>query len=104
MRVRNSLHAQRAGAVVRSEQHDVADAVGDELDAAQDERAHQDLAQLGVGLHERQQALAVELDHLAGLNPAMRTSDGRPDSMFVSPVNSPARCSTMSLRRLRLDA
>ena len=34
---------------------DVAHAVRDELDAAQDERAHEDLAELGVGLHQRLQ-------------------------------------------------
>ena len=31
----------------------------DQLDAAQDEGAHQDLAQLGVGLHEREQLFAI---------------------------------------------
>jgi hypothetical protein len=31
--------------------------VRDQLDPAQDERAHQDLAQLGIGLHDREQAL-----------------------------------------------
>ena len=51
-------------------QHDVAEAVRDQLDAAQDEGAHQDLAQLAVGLHQRQQVLAIELDHLAGLGRA----------------------------------
>ena len=44
--------------------------LGDQLDAAQDERPHQDLAQLAVGLDERQELLAVELEHLATLNHA----------------------------------
>ena len=75
----------------RADQHDVAEAVGDQLDAAQDERAHQDLAQLGVGLHQRQQVAAIELDHLAGFAARARTSDRRPESMLTSPVNSPGR-------------
>ena len=61
------LDAQRAGAVHRADEDDVAEAVRDQLDAAQDERAHQDLAELGVGLHQRQQVFAIELDHLARL-------------------------------------
>ena len=42
----------------------------DQLDAAQDERPHEDLAELGVGLHERQETRAIELDDLAGLDRA----------------------------------
>ena len=61
--------------MIRSEQDDVAEAVGDQLDAPQDERAHQDLAQLGVGLHQREQVAAIELDHFsrfAGARPHQR--------------------------------
>ena len=46
------LHPQRAGAVRRAEHDNVAEAVGDQLDAPEDEGAHEDLAQLGVGLNE----------------------------------------------------
>ena len=56
------LDAQRARGVRRADQHDVADAVRDQLDAAEDERAHQDLAQLGVGLHQASSCSRVELD------------------------------------------
>ena len=52
---------------VEPDQHDVAEPARDQLHAAQDEGAHQDLAQLAVGLHQRQQLLAVQLDHLARL-------------------------------------
>ena len=61
------LDPQRAGAMRRADEHDVAEAARDQLDAAQDERPHQDLAQLGVGLDERQQLLAIELDDFARL-------------------------------------
>ena len=61
------LHPQRAGAMRRADHDDVAEAARDQLDAAQDERPHEDLAQLGVGLHQREQLLAIEFDHLAGL-------------------------------------
>ena len=37
---------QRAAAVIGAEQHRVAEPVRDQLDAAEDERAHQDVAQL----------------------------------------------------------
>ena len=60
-------NAQRARAVRRANHDDVADVVGDKLAAAQDERPHEDLAQLGVGLDEREQLLASELDDFAGL-------------------------------------
>jgi hypothetical protein len=52
--------------VVRSEQHRVAEPMRDELNAPQDERAHQDVAQLGIVLHDRHQVRAIELDHFAG--------------------------------------
>ena len=51
----------------RADHDDVAQIARDQLEAAQDERAHQDLAQLRVGLDEREQLLAIELDHFAGL-------------------------------------
>jgi hypothetical protein len=57
--------AQRVGRVHRSDQRRVPDAARHQLDAAQDERAHEDLAQLGVGLYERDDLLARQLDHLA---------------------------------------
>ena len=46
-------HAQRRGAVLRPDHHDVAEALCDELNAAKDERAHQDVAELGVALNQR---------------------------------------------------
>ena len=70
---------------------------GDQLDAAQDERPHQDLAQLGVGLHQREQLLAIDLDHLARLADAHRASARRPVIMLPSPENCPARCVTISV-------
>ena len=73
-------------------QHDVAEAVRDQLDAAQDERPHQDLAQLGVGLHQRQQLLARRARSPRRLaRPAPRNSARRPEIMLTSPVNWPGR-------------
>ena len=60
-------HPKRPGAVHRSDDDDVAEVAGDQAQAAQDERPHQDLAQLGVGLDHGEQLLAIELDHLARL-------------------------------------
>jgi hypothetical protein len=53
--------AQGAGAVGRSEHDDIADVAGDQLDPAEHERPHQDLAQLGVGLHEPEQLFAASV-------------------------------------------
>ena len=50
------LDPQRAGAVRRADHDDVAEVARDQLEAAKDERAHQDLAQLGVGLHQARAA------------------------------------------------
>ena len=49
----------------RSDEHETADAVGDQRDTAQDERAHQDLAQLRVALHEHPQMVPTDDDHRA---------------------------------------
>ena len=61
------LDPQRAGTVDRADHDDVAESLGQELDAPQDEGAHEDLAQLGVRLDEGQQARVVQLDDFAGL-------------------------------------
>ena len=49
--------AKRPGAVRRSDDDDVAEVAGNQSQAAQDERPHQDLAQLGVGLDQGEQLL-----------------------------------------------
>ena len=67
MRVRNSFTRSVPAQCVEPISDDVAEAAGDQLDAAEDERPHQDLAQLGVGLDQPEQLLAIELDHLARL-------------------------------------
>ena len=59
------LDPQRPGRVVRADQDHVAQASCDQLHAAQDEGAHQDLAQLGVALDETRQSIARQLDQLA---------------------------------------
>ena len=59
------LHAKGAGAVHRSDHHHVAEIARDQLVTAQDERAHQDLTQLRVGLDEAQHSIAAQLHDLA---------------------------------------
>jgi hypothetical protein len=74
------LDAERAGRVRRANQHDVTRAAGDQLDAAKDERPHEDLAQLGIRLDESEQLFASELDHLArrgGPNPGQVRATGQ---------------------------
>src|SRR5215813_402258 len=61
------LDAERAGTMCRANHDDVPEIVGNHLESPEDERAHQDLAQLGVGLHEVEQLLPFELEHFAGL-------------------------------------
>ncbi len=64
--------AQRARAVYGTDQHDVTEVAVDERHAAEDERAHEDVAQLRVGLNERHQSIASKLDDLAVLADAQR--------------------------------
>jgi hypothetical protein len=55
---------ERARTVIGAEEHDVSETLGDELHAAQDERPHQDAAELGIGLEQVQAVVAVDLDDL----------------------------------------
>ena len=92
------LHPQRAGAMRRADEDDIPEATRNQLDPAEDERPHEDLAQLGVGLHEGEQLLAIELDHLARLADAQRAPmPGGRVIMLPSPENCPGRCVTISV-------
>src|SRR5258708_5253829 len=74
------LELQPAAAMRRANQDDVAIAAGDQLDAVEDERPHEDLAQLGVCLNESEQLFSSELDHFAtrdGPNPHQRPATGQ---------------------------
>src|SRR6266699_6747448 len=51
----------------RAEEHDVAESARDQDHAAEDEGAHEDLAQLGVGLQEEKKIIAADLDDFARL-------------------------------------
>ena len=51
--------------MIGPDQHHIAEAVRDQFHPAQDVGTHDDLAQLAVGLHQRQQLFAVQLDHFA---------------------------------------
>src|SRR5437764_1401067 len=64
------LDAQRSRAVHRAHEHDVAQAAREQLPPAQQEGTHQDLAQLAVGRHQREQMVAIDLDHCTRLGGA----------------------------------
>ena len=83
--------------MLRADQHDVADVRGDQLDPAEDERAHEDLARARIGLDEREQPLPAELDASPASAALDRTSAGRPASMLTSPVNAPGRWTVISV-------
>src|ERR1044072_4932081 len=54
----------------RTDDHDVADSLRDQLDATQDECAHQDLAELVVSLYQGDERVAFDFDPLARLTHA----------------------------------
>ena len=58
------LHPESAGAVRGPEHDDVADVARDQLEAPQDERAHQDLPERAVGLHEGEVAPEIPSRHV----------------------------------------
>ena len=59
------MNAKRSGRMLRADEHDVARALSDQRDPAQDEGAHNELAELTIGLDQGQERLAVDLDDLA---------------------------------------
>ena len=60
----------------------------DQLHSANNEGPHDELAELAVGLHERQQMFAIDFDHFARLARArLGACAGRPESILTSPVN-----------------
>lgn len=61
----------------RSKEDDISKTARDELDTPKNEGAHEDLAQLGVGLHEGQQMITSQLDYftrLAHAQPGQRAA------------------------------
>ena len=50
---------QGPGAMLRAHQHDIAEAMGNQFQPTKDERPHDDLAELGVGLYQRPQVFPV---------------------------------------------
>src|SRR5437867_10620354 len=52
--------------MIRTEQHGISVATRNQLHAPEDECSHDNLAQLAVGLHERQQLLPLEMNYFAG--------------------------------------
>ena len=52
-------------ASLRSDDHDPAHVAREQLETTQNEGAHQDLAQLRIGLYQRTQLLATDFNHFA---------------------------------------
>ena len=72
------LDAQRTGAVGGTNKDHIAVPSGNQLHAPKDECPHEDFAQLGVVLHERQELFAIQFDHFAGFaDPRSRQRAGR---------------------------
>src|SRR6266545_2037520 len=68
--------AERSSAMIRPDEHDISEPVRDQLDPAQDKSPHDQLAELAVGLHERQQLFTIQLDHFARLTGARSEERG----------------------------
>jgi hypothetical protein len=61
--------------------HDASHVAGDQFEAPKNEGAHQNLIQLRIGLHQREQLLVTEFDHFAGFaDPQSPPSTGDPKS------------------------
>ena len=76
------LHSKRRRGMRRADEHDVTNPLRRELHAAIDEGSHQELADLGVGLHDAQQLFASHLDHFARLA-GSRAHQGAPPEDHV---------------------
>ena len=63
-------YVQRPRVVRRTDHHDIAQVPGDEAEATLQERTQEHLAQFRIGLHEVEQLISIELDHLARLGHA----------------------------------
>jgi hypothetical protein len=73
-----------------ADQHRAAVAALDQRDPAQDQRARDALAEIGLGDQQRAQVRRIDQQHLdVGLG-RPSTSDGRPDSWPTSARNWPA--------------
>ena len=66
----SATDSQRLRHVDGADQHDVTDVPRDHLDAPQNEGAHHDLAQIAVRLYQREQVVAIDLEHLTRLGGA----------------------------------
>src|SRR5262245_43251970 len=89
------LEAQDVGVPGPPDDHRAAGAALDQLDAAQDQRAHDALAELS--LLDQQAAQLLRWNHSASTSESAipSTSDGRPESWASSPVKEPGPCVTI---------
>src|SRR5712691_10612257 len=68
------LDAERASGMTRPDEYDVADPLRHQLHPTEEEGPQEDLAQLAVGLHQREHVVALDLEHCARL-PRAHTDD-----------------------------
>ena len=64
--------------MIRADYDHVSEILGEELNASKDERAHQDFAQLCIGLDDDQQFLPVHLDDFTRLGDSNRRETAPP--------------------------
>lgn len=70
------LKAQGVGGMAGTQQANVAYTLRQQLRAAEDEGAHQDLAQLSICLHRREEIVAAELDPRRTASPGVAPATG----------------------------
>ena len=84
------LEAQGIRRMARPDQHEPAHGIGDEVRAAEHEGAQEQLAQLGVRLHDVPEVRQVDLEQLGRVQRARADQAVSPGDHVHLPVNSPA--------------
>src|ERR1700675_3393148 len=91
--------------MMRTQQDNVALAAADELQPAEDEGAHENLAQLGVLRDERPQSLSAQLEKLTRLSDAAAHQGAPPGDHrhLAGELTGAVRCYGALAIKLRLD-
>ena len=61
------LDPKRPCAMIRSDQHNVSEAVRDNLDSAEDESPHENVAEFAIRLYQSHQVFAIDIEHFSRL-------------------------------------
>ena len=70
------FNAECTRAMIRPDDDDISEPLRNQLDSADNECPHDDLANLAVGLHQGHQVFAIQLDHFARLTGARSDKHG----------------------------